>query len=777
MPYFINTYTAGGDTMKIFYLVAILLVTSLAVIGDPACPSYCTCNKIGYSGNSAKCSAFDSTQRFELDIAALDLSDITEAPGLQLTDRIFLNANLKQLSSIKIVNSSLKTIDVNAFHGLRDLSSLNLTGNHLSLLEPDMFKSNIHLTMLSLSQNPLQYMQEDPSPYSEYFLNIPSLQELDLSMCYISHLLPTMFTKLSGLTYINLAYNNIENISSETFGPLLDLEELDLSHNKLQYLRPDTFQNNTELLYLRLQNNPLSTLADLYVPDIQALDISQCHFKTINNDTFSRFLHLKNLNLSGNALTNLPSDTFSPLKKLQYLDLSTNNLMGQLPDDLFINNIQLEILKLQNNPGLELPETGFQGEFTEMYLLDVSNCGLTHLEVDSLKGMKHLSFLNLAHNEIQYLKPGVLPPRVEYLDLSWNNIAHLDQIHFSASSSLRQLSLTGNPLKKLSPNDFVNTPRLAKLYLNSCSLKKIWDLSSNKTQPMKSITYLNMADNQIKTLTMNDLSYIERVQTLILTNNPLTCDDKVNESIQYLIDNGVASSDATAKKRLEEIRHNRDVIVDPNSEKDQSGWNTLLSKICENMPEHKQEHKFNPTYEIDPYYENATDYDEEMDGYDVDITEPNMWDTETWKIPAGEVQREPLEQSRTNYMWPIIIVSLSAFAIILALMILAAFFLRWNRQKNSYRNKILKRHSLCGTPRVKRGWSSVYQQLYEDPTTTPTTPIMPTKLANEQSEQKTYTFPEKNSQEGSHESAAQTNTNTSYLSSPFHHSNIVPESV
>jgi Leucine-rich repeat (LRR) protein len=237
-----------------------MLLASVFLASGGDCPTYCQCDTAGTSGILAKCSTFDNTQQFGLDIAYLDLSNIPESSGLQLTDRIFAKAGLKRVSSITIANSTLKVIDVNAFHGLPYLNQLNLSGNHLGLLEPDMFADNPHLERLSLSKNPLQYMQVEVSPYKGYFLNIPSLQELDLSECSLSHLLPTMFSKLTTVTYINLASNNITDLPNTTFAPLLELDYLDLSSNKLSQLNSDIFGNNSEIVSLKMRNNPLSSL-------------------------------------------------------------------------------------------------------------------------------------------------------------------------------------------------------------------------------------------------------------------------------------------------------------------------------------------------------------------------------------------------------------------------------------------------------------------------------------------------------------------------------------
>lgn len=803
----------------------VTLLASVFLVSGGDCPTSCKCDTAGTSGILAKCSPFDSTQQFGLEIAYLDLSNIPESSGLQLTDRIFAKAGLKRVSSITLANSTLKVIHVNAFYGLHHLTQLNLSGNHLTRLEPDTFANNTHLERLSLSKNPLE-----TSAYKEYFLNIPSLQELDLSGCSLSHLLPTMFSKLTTVTYINLASNNITDLPKATFAPLLELEHLDLSSNKLSQLKPDVFEDNLEMVSLKMRNNPLSSLKGVRIENLEILDLGLCNFTIIDADTFSGFPDMRDLYLDGNGIRSIDPNAFKNMTKLQNLDLSNNKLAGPLSDDIFIRNIQLETLKLANNPEMKkFPETGFQGEFSEMYLLDVSRCGLTHLDESDLKRMNRIERLYLHENEIQYIKPGVLSPKVIYLDLSGNKIAHLEQVSFPSGSSLRTLKLSGNPIKKISPAYFVNTPRLTRLNLKSCELRQLWNSTESTLNSLKFLTYLNLADNQIKNLSLKDFRYIEYVQTLVLSGNPLMCNDDLRELVKLLTENGVASSDSTEKKQFEEMKIKGSVDIVP-VEYD-LGWEAFMNHICEKKqnlisqtPNPNESSKTVTDAEpiLDEYSKSVIVLRPSSDEYSQTVTDPepisdefsktviefepasvesskrvisleqpkdnNEMDTDNEEIISmttldseqimrdfqEDIHRYPVIHAKTNYIWPIIIVSLIALFVMLVIMVLAGFLLRWTRQRNGYRNKIARRQSITRTPRPKRD-STLYQQLYEDPNT-PTTPIMMSKVVERPTEQQMFSF------SGIETRVTQTTptqplNKVSYLSSPFHHSNIVPDSV
>jgi len=814
--------------LLLYNIVTLLASVFLASGGE--CPTYCKCDKAGTSGILAKCSTFDNTQQFGLDVAYLDLSNIPESSGLQLTDRIFAKAGLKRVSSITVANSTLKVIDVNAFHGLLYLNQLNLSGNHLGLLEPDMFANNTHLERLSLSKNPLQYMQVESSPYKAYFLNIQSLQELDLSGCNLTRLHPTMFSKLTTVTYINLASNNLTDLPKAIFAPLLELDYLDLSSNKLSQLKSDMFEKNIDMVSLKVRSNPLSSLKGVRIENLQTLDLGLCNFSIIDADTFSGFPDIKDLNLDGNGITSINSDAFKSMPELLNLDLSNNKLTGPLSGDIFIKNAELETLKLANNPEMKkFPETGFQGDFSAMYFLDASNCGLTHLDEDDLKRMNRIERLHLHDNEIQYIKSGVLSPKIIYLDLSGNKIAHLEQVSFPSGSSLKSLKLSGNPIKTISPAYFINTPRLTRLNLKSCELKQLWNSTESTLPSLKVLSYLNLADNKIKNLSLKDFKFIEYIQTLVLSGNPLVCNDDLKELVALLTENGVASSDGTEKKQFEEMKIEGSVDTIP--VKYDLGWEAFMNHICDKKqkltaqtPSPNESSKTVTDAEtiLDVFSKSVFAHGSSSDEYSQTVTGPEPISVEFSKTviefkptsfesnkrgssfgpPKDNIEMVtdseeiismttpdskhltrdfekdihifPMIRAKTNYVWPIVIISLTALVIILGVLAMVVYLLRWTRQRNGYRNKIARRHSITRTARPKRD-STLYQQLYEDPNA-PTTPIMMSRVVERPIEQQIFAFHDRETGV-TLTTPAQPLNKVSYLSSPFHHSNIVPDSV
>jgi hypothetical protein len=358
-------------------------------------------------------------------------------------------------------------------------------------------------------------------------------------------------------------------------------------------------------------------------------------------------------------------------------------------------------------------------------------------------------------------------------------------------------------------------------------------------------------------MSLKDFKYIEYVQTLVLSGNPLTCNDDLKELVKLLTENGVASSDGTEKKQSEEINIKGSVDIFP--VKYDLGWAAFMNHICETKqnltahtpspnessktvtdakpnpndpsktvtdaepnpnesskrvtdakpnPNESSKSVITPEHNSDEYSKTVTGSEPISDESSKTVTEfeptsdesiknvinlePLTDDTEM--VPDNEktvftmtpdsehvirdfpedIHKDPVKRAKTNYMWFIIIGSVITGVIILIVIALAGFLLQWNRQRNGYRNKIARRHSISRTPRPKHG-STIYQQLYEDPNT-PTTPIMLSRVPERPSEEQTFSFPDRETSATS-TTPVQPLNRVSYLSSPFHHSNIVPDCV
>ena len=167
-----------------------------------------------------------------------------------------------------------------------------------------------------------------------------------------------------------------------------------------------------------------------YIPDFQILfygwdfgnleyiNLSHNHIKTINPDAFRYLSSLLKIDLSFNNLNEMPDleDTFQKLfrknKDLTSIDLSSNGLSNLL-DQSFLSNGNLLELRFSQNLFTQLP-------------LDVSN-------------LHKLKLLDLRYNKIQYLDERSRQ-KVEFL-----NNKHQNGLQLGQNNTKLQLLLEGNP--------------------------------------------------------------------------------------------------------------------------------------------------------------------------------------------------------------------------------------------------------------------------------------------------------------------------------------------
>uniref|UniRef100_T1HAI9 Uncharacterized protein n=1 Tax=Rhodnius prolixus TaxID=13249 RepID=T1HAI9_RHOPR len=332
----------------------LLLALLGACSGSIPCPQACRCDRKSFSGAIARCSELDpDVQRFPLDITRLVVENYHGERDLALTDRMFSDMGLERVTVIKIVNSTLRDIQVSAFHGLHNLQEVDFSHNRLILIHPDTFKNNKNLARVVLKGNPLQLTQVLEQK-DHHFLNSESLRELDLSHCRLTQIAPKTFSNLRGLELLDLSGNDLTEIKADTLANLESLEDLYLAYNSISKIDPNAFNDIDDMIKLSLRGNPIKTLEGIEVPGLAELDISECDLEILAGASFRGFLDLETLNLSRNSIRDIDPEAFYNLLNLKYLDLSFNMIRGPLDDSLFSLNQKLETISLAGNKELKV---------------------------------------------------------------------------------------------------------------------------------------------------------------------------------------------------------------------------------------------------------------------------------------------------------------------------------------------------------------------------------------------------------------------------------------
>lgn len=311
---------------------------------------------------------------------------------------------------------------------------------------------------------------------------------------------------------------------------VFQVSSLDLSRNSFDGI-PPALSTFSFLKYLNLSHNKISTLG---------------------YGDFSKLQHLERLDLSFNFFRDwkdIVAESFKPLPKLMFLDLSSNPLRIINQYSNHFNLKSLEILKLNNCSLMNIYPEIFESSSSlkELYLsynpvkfingsfnlrnvklLDLSHCKLTFLDPNIFRNMPNLEILRL-HNNKFLRKLIVNLINVYILDLSQCNV---ENIPSGALETVVSLKLEGNFLKTIRDNSFMQYSNLSRLNLSS---NAITSLSTNAFKGLDNLKIMDLSENKITTISEKLFLPTIALEELILSHNYISrLDDLTSSSIKIL---------------------------------------------------------------------------------------------------------------------------------------------------------------------------------------------------------------------------------------------------
>lgn len=265
----------------------------------------------------------------------------------------------------------------------------------------------------------------------------------------------------------------------------------------------------------------------LIPPRIHYLYLQNNFIDSLPEESFKNATELRWVNLDNNRIKKLDRRVMEQLDSLVFLYLEKNQLK-EVPAFLPAN---LEQLRLSRNQISKIP-SGVFNKLEHLVLLDLHHNKLSDgvFNKNTFRGLKNLMQLNLAHNILRKLPPG-LPSAVHQLFLDRNNIEDIPDDYFKEFPNLAFLRLNYNQISdkglpknsfnlsnllvlqlahnKLTTMPFIN-PKLEHLYLNDNSIEKIngtqicptslvtfQDFSSD-LENSPQLRYLRLDGNQLK---------------------------------------------------------------------------------------------------------------------------------------------------------------------------------------------------------------------------------------------------------------------------------------
>lgn len=442
-------------------------------------------------------------------------------PGLQ-----WLSLNSNQIKTIGPSDfagtKKLKVFSLNrnCYHNVSiELTIHNETFQHLNLTELELSKNGLKkipsalprsLCKLSLLLNKIDYV------HASDLNSLTNLQVLDLSgNC------PFCFTAPFPCTTCQTK-NNALQIHPDAFSELSKLQDLRLSGNSLQTINPSWFQNLTMLKYLYLSFNSLisefesgqffSVLPKVEVVDFSYNNPSQRFYHRLKlSKDFYRLESLETLHLEGYIFHNLCEEDLRPLfglRNLSVLNLGVNFLQN-LNLSVFRNFHNLSLISLIDN---RLTFTSpFRRQACRSDVLSDDNEG------DRREGPYIHTNEQFRHyppfTKVECLATGPV------LDLSRNNIYHINQIFFTGAENITCLNLSSNFIASyFNGTEFTHFPRIKYLDL---SHNRVYMRSDSALNELKELQVLDLSHNKHYfevAGVRNSLTFLENLQFLKVLN-------------------------------------------------------------------------------------------------------------------------------------------------------------------------------------------------------------------------------------------------------------------
>lgn len=353
------------------------------------------------------------------------------------------------------------------------------------------------------------------------------------------------------------------------------LVSLVLARNLVREIPAGLFYDFENLLTLDLSGNMLSTVSESTFSGLEdtllRLDVSRNRLTSIGQLPFPNLL---SLNLAGNRLTRVPPETFEHLRRVRYLNLSSNPLYGGFPPifppsvlDLDVSSTDLRILPAILLSNLEsLERISFAGNYLEI------------IETASFQRLRNLSRIDLSNNRIERIENEAFAglSNLYELQLRGNRLTSFAGEHFDTGTGLELLDLSKNRIDRLSPTAFAIHPRLKKLDLSE---NRFLYFPGDYLKSLQFLEWIDLSGNALKRVSEFAFSQIGRLRVLDLSRNEIESVDELafhNSTQLQLLDLGDNDIEALSERTMEgllrlerlNLRNNRlaflpETIFDP----------------------------------------------------------------------------------------------------------------------------------------------------------------------------------------------------------------------
>ncbi|KAD4584176.1 hypothetical protein E3N88_21777 [Mikania micrantha] len=256
-------------------------------------------------------------------------------------------------------------------------------------------------------------------------------------------------------------------------------------------------------------------------------------------DTWS-LRDLETFDLSFNLLYGSIPSSIGNMSNLKYLALATNNFSGEIPFEIgMLTSLNLTSLNLGHNnfSGSIPPELGKRNALSELNLFMNNLIGFIPRDIN----LTNMEIFSVSSNMLY----GHLPnnPELDYMDLSYNKFYGEVSINWGSCPNLTSLKMSNNNLSGKISTELGRATNLVRLNLaqnsltgsidetlGECLKLRILNLSNNLFEgaipvpisKLKSLDYLDLSHNNLTGSIPSQLGGLNVLQTLNLSHNILS---------------------------------------------------------------------------------------------------------------------------------------------------------------------------------------------------------------------------------------------------------------
>ncbi|XP_032571176.1 insulin-like growth factor-binding protein complex acid labile subunit isoform X3 [Drosophila sechellia] len=307
----------------------------------------------------------------------------------------------------------------------------------------------------------------------------------------------------------NLATLSVALQNLASFG--MPIEELTIYRGHFVRLYGPLFVH-IKARMLIIEETPLATIDD-YVfygvnNTLEQLHLLRTNLSHVGLLGFGILGKAKELVIDGHAFQQLPKDLFAGQEIANSLGIIrvTNGNLSDLPIETFQPLRKLKTLDLHGNQLENLKRNQFKN-LRELEVLDISHNQIKKLEAQHIADLTKLGWCNVSHNALSELSRGTFARNsvLKVLHLSHNQISRLDANSFRGMRFLRRLFLSDNALTDIGRGTFGSIARIGTIDLARNRLKKI---EFQMFTQMNYVELLDLAENNITKIEKNSFKDI-----------------------------------------------------------------------------------------------------------------------------------------------------------------------------------------------------------------------------------------------------------------------------